>query len=579
MSRLMRGRASALDRAWGEIGYLAHAAFARRLRAPAPLAAPRAGTTEDLRKLRYRLRRDGFARGLVDECFALYPPAVSQEALAAARRLIGGGIVELADPGARRHALALAALARAIAGEPVHLLTAGDAAAKSLAEWLSPLFVPLALGVACLTREERGPARRERYAAAVLCAPHREVGIDYLRQRLQRGERGGTLRGRLDGLSRGAPLLPIGELATVLVEDAELVLLDDAQAPLVISAPSDHARERLVYEQALELARTLEPETDYSSAEGEIHLTTSASRRLERLVSPLGGLWSARGRREELVGWALEALHFLKRGVDYRVENDRVVFPPVQPGAEEPGPDELEVRKLVEVKEGCRLSARADVLARLSVPAFLSRYRTLAGVCADARGLEPEFWRLYALKTSRAGPAAAPLVSPPRLFLTSAAKRAALVESARAGGVTFAVRSRGAAQVLAEMLKSAELEAPIIALPVLQAPRSAGGELIVAELPLAARHVRQAARVVGASSASLLVSLEDEAVLQGLSPALRAFAGASARGRDELPRPLAGWLVGRAQRVHEHAQRLVRQELKTRDRLMEDLLAVSGPRE
>jgi len=133
--------------------------------------------------------------------------------------------------------------------------------------------------------------------------------------------------------------------------------------------------------------------------------------------------------------------------------------------------------------------------------------------------------------------------------------------------------------VLFRSLKSAELEAPIISLPVLQAPRSAGDELIVAELPLAARHVRQAARAMGASSASVLVSLEDEAVLQGLPLAWRAVAGASARARDELPRRLAGWLVGRAQRVHEQAQRLVRQELKTRDRLMEDLLAVSGPRE
>ncbi len=575
----MRGRASALDRAWGGVGYLFHAVFARRLREPAAVAVQRAATREDLLALRYRLRRDGFTRTLVDECFALYPPAVPPHALAAARRLIGGGIVELAEPAARRHALALAALARGLAGEPVHLLTAGDAAARSLAEWLSPVFAPLGLAVACLTREERGPTRRERYAAAVLCAPHREIGIDYLRQRLQRGERGDTLRGRLEGLSSGAAPVMVGALATALVEEAELVLLDDAQAPLVIAAPSDHPRERLVYEQALELARTLVPEADYSIAEGDVRLTTSASRRLERLVSPLGGLWSARGRREELVTWALEALHFAKRGVDYQVENDRVVFPPTQPGAEEPGPDELEVRKLVEVKEGCRLSARADVLARLSVPAFLSRYKTLAGVCADARGLEGEFWRLYSVKTSRAGPAAAPMVSAPRLFLTSAAKRAALIERARSGSVMFAVRSRAAAQELAEVLKPAGVEAPIVALPVLQAPPSAGGELIVAELPLAARHVRQAVRVLGASSGSLLVSLEDEAVLQGMSLAWRAFAGASARGRDELPPRAAGWLVRRAQRVHEQAQRLVRQELKFRDRLLEDLLAVAGPRE
>jgi len=135
------------------------------------------------------------------------------------------------------------------------------------------------------------------------------------------------------------------------------------------------------------------------------------------------------------------------------------------------------------------------------------------------------------------------------------------------------------AQALAEILKSAGLGAPIVALPVIQAPGNAGGELIVAELPFAARHVRQAVRALGASSGTLLVSLEDEAVLQGLSLPWRAFAGALARGRDELPRRVAAWLVGRALRVHEQAQRLMRQELKTRDRVLEDLLAVSGPRE
>jgi len=581
---LSRARASALERGCAQIAYLFHGAFFRRLRAPAALAREvdrqharyRASPPAGLGELRYRLRRDGFSEALLAECFARYPAPAGADALAAARRVVGGGIVELTDPAARRQALALAALARAIAGERVHLLTATDAAAKSLAEAIAPAFASLGIQVGCLTREQRGPARRELHASAVLCAAHREMALDYVREGVRSGERRSALRSRLERLSARDGLAPLGDLQTALIEDAELVLLDDAQVPIVVTAPSDPSHERLMYEQALELARTLAADADYTLEEDAIRLTASASRRLERLVAPLGGVWSARNRREELVGWALEALHFFERGVDYRVEGGRVVFPPPAPGADEPGPDELELRKLVEVKEGCRLSSRPDVLARLSVPAFFGRYATLAGVCADATGLEQDFWTLYSLKTSRAGPLPKPLVPACRVFLTAAAKRAALAERAHQGGAAFAVRSRAEAQALQEALKGTE--APIIALPALELPpgQRAAAELVAAELPLAARHLAQATHACGAQSCSLLLSLEDEAFARGMPAAWTALARRAARNGAELPPRWAQWIARHAQRALERSQRMVRQELKARDRLMEDLLAVSG---
>jgi preprotein translocase subunit SecA len=580
----MSARPSALDRACSEIAYLIQRTLRRQLRPAGRLAREVArlrqqGPRPEVAGLRYRLRRDGFEPALLAECFALYPTAVPSEALAAAAQLVAGGIVELADPAARRHALALAALARAVAGERVHLLVASDAAAQSLASELAPIFERLGLRVAALTREARGASRRELHGAPVLCAAHREVALDYLRDRIRFGQRDGPLRARIKQLSARDSLPPLGKLECALLDDAELAMLDDAQAPVTISAQSDPSSERLMYEQALELARTLEADADYQVDEqGAIRLTASASRRLETLVSPLGGLWSARNRREELVAWALEALHFLRRDADYRVENGRVLFPPLAPGSEEPGPDELEVRKLVEVKEGCRFSARNDVLARLSVPAFLGRYPRLAGVCRDARGLEADFWRLYALKSWRAGPSEPTRRPECRVFMTAAAKKAALLERAQEGGAIFGVRTRAFAQALGEALKAAGLETPLIALPLFQPPpgEAGGAELVVAELPLAARHVTQAAQAWQASGASIVVSLEDEAIVQFLPAASRSVARRAARGADELSPRWSAWVVRRAQRALERSQRSARQELKARDRVLEDLLAVSG---
>ncbi|OLC01729.1 MAG: hypothetical protein AUI15_04650 [Actinobacteria bacterium 13_2_20CM_2_66_6] len=488
--------------------------------------------------------------------------------LAAARWLARGGIVELDDPASRRHALALAALACALHGDNVHLLAASDAAAKSLAASIAPLFLRLGIRVACVARDTAAAARREAYAAPVVCAAHRELALDYLREGIQAG-RPGMLRTALERLSGTLAPAVLPRLQYALVEDADLVMLDDAQAPVVIAAQADQSRERLMYEQALELARALAPDTDYTVEEGAIRLTQPAARLLERLVAPLGGIWSARSRREELITWALEALHFVERDADYRVENGRVVFLPPAEGTQEPEPDELELRKLVEVKEGCRLSSRPEVLARMSVPRFFGRYARVAGACADARGLEHDFWSLYALRTARAGARPAGLTPACRVFLTAAAKRAAVVEHVRAGAAVIAVRSRAEAQAL-----HATCQGEIVMLPVLQAPAGVqeGLDLLVAELPLARRHIAQACRAYGASACTLLLSLEDDAVGGRFAWIARLGAGPS----GELSPRRARWIARGAQRAAERAQRLARQDLGARDRALDDLLAVSG---
>jgi len=577
----MAATQSAVDRLFAGLAFRFQHAFARTLRSPGRFAAqvdrqiPRYRDAEPatmLGALRYRLRRDGLTAPLLGECFALYSGALraplSRDVLAAARWLARGGIVELADPASRRHALALAALACALHGDNVHLLAASDAAAASLAASIAPLFLRLGIRVACVARDTAAAARREAYAAPVVCAAHRELALDYLREGIQAG-RPGMLRTALERLSgTGAPAV-LPRLQYALVEDADLVMLDDAQAPVVIAAQADQSRERLMYEQALELARALAADTDYTVEEGAIRLAEPAARLLERLVAPLGGIWSARSRREELITWALEALHFVERDADYRVENGRVVFPPPAAGTQEPGPDELELRKLVEVKEGCRLSSRPEVLARMSVPRFFGRYARVAGACADARGLEHDFWSLYALRTARAGERPAGLTPPCRVFLTAAAKRAAVVERVKAGAAVIAVRSRAEAQAL-----HATCQGEIVMLPVLQAPAGVqeGLELLVAELPLARRHIAQACRAYGASSCTLLLSLEDDAVGGRFGWIARLGAGPS----GELSPRWSRWIAGGAQRAAERAQRLARQDLGARDRVLDDLLAVSG---
>lgn len=587
----------AFERLFAALGWRAHRLLGARLPGAAELAREvreararlQGGALhEALPGLRYRLRRAGLSTALLAECFALELAAAGEDAppgvLAAAAWMARGGIAELEAPRERVAALALAALARALHDGGVHLLTPHEAAAQALAAALRPAFSALGLQVAAIAAAMPAAERRAAYAAPVVCAPLREAGLDYLRDRTQAGGRPGRLRSTLERLSSGqagaAPLL--GGLHCALVHEADVVMLDEARAPLVIAREVDESRERLAYEQAIELARSLEPERDFRIEEDGVRLAEGAAERLARVVAPLGGVWAARQQREDLVGLALEALHAWQPGSDYRVEQGRLVLaePPAEGEASE---RDAALQALLEVKEGVRSGGRREIVARASIPGFLTRYLHLGGTCAGAPGLEHELWALYRLKCARAGPRTAAAKVPARVFPARADKLAALAEEAaraQAAGEALVVALRTPPEALAVRgtLADAGLPAAALWLYPAQAPRPDGRpvRLVIAELHDAARHCLQLAQAAGASSAQVLLSLEEERTAAALEPWMAVLLEAAAAGRKELPPRLAALAARLAQRGAERAQAALRQELASREQQLRDLLAFSG---
>jgi preprotein translocase subunit SecA len=625
------GREAFLDRALGELGYAAHSALRRRLAPAGALAAQVAAHVgrlraagplmESARELRYRLRRDGLERERLAECFALYAatqgaggPAPGGEALAAAAALVEGRVVDGADAANRRTAIALAATAFALCGVPVHLYAASLARARATADALRAPLGMLGASVECVHPGLGAAERRVAYGASVVCGTQRVIAFDYLRDRIRLGRRLRPMQSRLERLSgdttaSGMQLLLHG-LHCALVEDADLVLLDDARAPMVISADVESSADRMPYEQALELARALDAEDDFAlDGEGHASLSPHGARRLEELSTMLGGMWSARQWREDLVAAALTALHGMARGQHYEVEQGILRLAPSGED-EEPAPSEA-LQRLLEIKERLAFAGRREVLARLPVPRFFRRYLRLAGVCADARGLEREFWSLYGLHSARAGPSPPRASCALRVFVTPDLRREALAESVRAHtargeAVLIVTRAPEEAAALEARLKAgglavataamradgeastpqalAELERPggvVICVPPAHrdvarpADAAVPVHLAVAELQDSARHVGQLADACRASSCEQFLALEDETLAVLLGERANAARGA-AGGDGELAAAAAEQVLASAQAAAEQTMARVRHEMMRREQTIEDLLAFSG---
>ncbi len=281
------------------------------------------------------------------------------------------------------------------------------------------------------------------------------------------------------------------------------------------------------------------------------------------------------------------------------------------------------LHQLIEVKEGCTVTAERETLASISYQQFFRRYLRLAGMTGTAREVTRELWEVYRLHTQ-----VVPTRLPSRrrdlgtrIFATATEKWAAVVEAARGAHeraqpvlvgtwslasserVSALLTEQGLPHQLLNARQDAE-EAQIVAqagLPgcitvatnmagrgtdIRLAPGVAehGGLCVIAtELGDARRIDRQlfgrCGRQGDPGSFQMVVSLEDDAIAHRCPrPLLRILARRLHSG-EPLSRKATELLTWLAQHAEESRQARARRSLVSLEEYLDDFLAFAGPRD
>jgi preprotein translocase subunit SecA len=357
--------------------------------------------------------------------------------LFAAAALLDGRMAEMATGEGKTLATALAAAAAALAGMPVHVATANDYLAARDAQALAPLFDALGLSVAHLAATLPPDARRSVYAQDVVYTTARELAFDHLRDALAVGALHEPLARTAAALAGAAPPTPLQRgLCFALLDEADSILLDEADVPLIVSRQAPHAARRAYLWQALALARRLEPGADcrLAPAERRATLTPAGATRLAALAVPLGGPWRRERYRHEVVETALVALHLLQRNRHYLLRDGAVQLLDEVTGRAAPGRVwSRGLHTVVELKEGLTPSEDTETLARSTFQRFFQRYWRLAGTSGTLWEARAELHEVYGAHTVRV-PLHRPdrrRTLPTRCFATPVERLAAAVARAR----------------------------------------------------------------------------------------------------------------------------------------------------
>ena len=360
-----------------------------------------------------RLRRDGLRDGLLAQALALLVVAgerqlgkiVYDEQLLAARIVLDNRLAEMATGEGKTLAIALAAGAAALAGIPVHVLTANDYLVGRDADWLRPLYAAVGLTAGAVTQPMKPDERRRAYASNVTYCTAKELVFDYLRDRLARPERD-AMRYQLtrvaESTPRGnAPLLR--GLCLAIVDEADSILIDEARTPLVIARPAVNADEQAGLPVALQLAGELTPQHyAIDSAERRVRLTPLGAAEVAARAASLSGLWRNDIYREQLVVQALTALHLLLRDRHYLVRDGRVHIIDESTGRLAEGRQwSRGLHQMVELKEGCKPTDATVTATQITYQSFFPRYLRLGGMSGTLHEARGELYSVYGLRTVR----------------------------------------------------------------------------------------------------------------------------------------------------------------------------------
>ncbi|NUT35751.1 MAG: accessory Sec system translocase SecA2 [Hamadaea sp.] len=374
--------------------------------------------------------------------------------LLGAMAMLAGTVAEMATGEGKTLAAAIAAYGYVARGSRVQVMTVNDYLAGRDAAWMRRVYELLGVSVGAIEEASTHDERAEAYAKDVTYVSVSEAGFDFLRDQLV-----------LDPAEQVMP-----RLSTLIVDEVDFVVIDEARVPMVLAGSVDDTVSPAAAAAAVVAQMT--PGRHYRVIEDgrNVQLTEAGAQLAEREMD-VDDLYS-KDHLEHLtaVNLALHARALLRQDVDYIVRAGQVQLVDGFRGRvaqRRRWPDGLQAA--VEAKEGLHVTAEGEILATVTVQGFIGLYPTLCGMTGTAVIVGDELREFYKLEVTVIPPntPSIRIDEPDRVYATAEEKEEAIiaeVAEAHEQGRPVLIGTLDVAESerLAEALRGREIECVVL---------------------------------------------------------------------------------------------------------------------
>lgn len=313
--------------------------------------------------------------------------------------LQAGGAVEMETGEGKTLTALLAAYLLALPGDGCHVLTANDYLAERDAEHARDVLERLGLSVDWISQSATPDVRRRAYACDVTFATVTQVGFDLLRDRV--GEREGIYPGNSTQRVQR-------RLATAVIDEADLVMLDEARTPLLLAVAEPIPESQTHHcRWAGDMSNALQRDRDFvlHSQGKAVQLTEEGCRRVLLAPSSSADVPLTAESSYRLVERALEARLVYVRDQDYLVRDDKVAIIGPTTGRVLDGRQwQNGLQPAIEWKEGAQFSPRTRNNGSITIQSLLNLYPRRCGMSGTVWNDRHEMRAIYNMPVTRISP-------------------------------------------------------------------------------------------------------------------------------------------------------------------------------
>ncbi len=352
--------------------------------------------------------------------------------------LFGNFVIQMHTGEGKTITATLTAILNGWLGKPCHIVTSNDYLAKRDADSMRELYERCYLTVGCITPEMENPERKANYLCNIVYATSNDILADFLRDQMARDDAIAYDKYLINALSSEDDESQVMRgLHTVIIDEADSVLADEATTPLIISVPIENKPLKDAIQTVQKIAKKLNEDEDYTlnANHKEVYFTKQGEKSIDDITQHLPAIWQSKNRREYLLKQALIAKEFYKKGNHYVILEDKIVIVDEKTGRLMPSRSwGGGLHQAVEAKESLELTDPTQTHIKMSFQRFFRLYRTVAGMSGTLQKLENELWHIYELTTMKI-PKRVPnqyKIFPEKIFESKAQKWIAVIEEIEA---------------------------------------------------------------------------------------------------------------------------------------------------
>ena len=322
--------------------------------------------------------------------------------LSCALAMIDGYLVQLAPGEGKTLTIAIVAIVFGWSQKPCHVITANDYLAKRDMELMIPIFSAAQVSASFVEQEISPEEKQQRYQAQIVYGTAKQFLADYLNDIISFGGLASRVRMSLSQWQGREQSMLMRGLHSVIVDEADSILIDDATTPLIISMQEDNP---LLLEAVL-IARdfidTLTKDDDYllSVDDWDVSFTASGEQKITDVTTKFPLLWHHRGRLEDLITQAILAKDKFKLDEHFVIADGEVILVDEATGRMMHGRSwSYGLHQAVEARVGVDMTSPTKTLEKMSFQNFFQSYHHLTGASGTLQNIQAELYHTYQVKT------------------------------------------------------------------------------------------------------------------------------------------------------------------------------------